>query len=534
MAEQRKRLNAKLKKQISDMVDQYVEPGQEPGQDAGIRKLRGLLVREVSVYSDAAYPIRNPGKKIKEFYADCFADNRDFVLSFSPKENIHTLLNHHNEEWSRITPGLSRDVYDGKLGRYPYLVLQKVQTRVAELWWEYLRQKGGVAEEKDPKNALYMRLTIGIAAYEILVRHTFLELMDTLEIGEKPDGADEAALRQKLEKIYGSTVYQMMEETEKDLLELNLEAVGEERQAVQREMERLVKKHRQCTEYVLLSCWQLRDILSHQNHVYAMLRMKAMIECFGYLKLGGEPGSVNPQYENDRSFYRPIAEQINRGLKEGSFVPCMSEKHNLSVLQQRLLRVCKEENLLPSAGDSVNAENAAETVSSYLKILQKDFILGTNPELQWKKESDGLAEQLSAPFWHALPKMIDLSMGEQEMKVYCLTVNEAGVVFDGCIEEIENTKEAMQRFVGGTMKVLPLTSEVVCILNEDGKKQSLPMNRALVADGGIQDILAGDILCCRKRDGAFLPIQTEDIPVIKEHLRPVFNLQGQVLIRQEE
>lgn len=56
----------------------------------------------------------------------------------------------------------------------------------------------------------------------------------------------------------------------------------------------------------------------------------------------------------------------------------------------------------------------------------------------------------------------------------CLTmVSNTG----GYVQEIENTLEAKQKLVGGSIQVISITPEIVAVLNDEGKLIGLPVNR---------------------------------------------------------
>ena len=66
------------------------------------------------------------------------------------------------------------------------------------------------------------------------------------------------------------------------------------------------------------------------------------------------------------------------------------------------------------------------------------------------------------------------------------------------VKEIENTLESKQEIVGGWIEQLRLPKDdAVIILNEEGKINNLPYNRALYdSDGKPIDIICGTFLIC--------------------------------------
>ena len=84
-------------------------------------------------------------------------------------------------------------------------------------------------------------------------------------------------------------------------------------------------------------------------------------------------------------------------------------------------------------------------------------------------------------------------MKEQKIKVLALLPMELPKEI-----ELDNTLEAMQKFVGGLIECITLSdtgSEVTLVCNDEGKLMGLPLNRALFDDDGhIYDIVSGNFL----------------------------------------
>lgn len=120
-------------------------------------------------------------------------------------------------------------------------------------------------------------------------------------------------------------------------------------------------------------------------------------------------------------------------------------------------------------------------------------------------------------------------MKQEKIQAYLLRVNKlSGVVYKGYLAEVDNTLEAEQRYVNydephGLITVLSITDEIDVIANDEGKLNNFPINRFLVSDdGGVLDMLVGNIMCVRHNsDGEFTSIREEDIPVIESHLIPL-------------
>ena len=113
-----------------------------------------------------------------------------------------------------------------------------------------------------------------------------------------------------------------------------------------------------------------------------------------------------------------------------------------------------------------------------------------------------------------------------------MVVNENGVVFSGRTGVIKNTFQALQDYMGMPVKMVHLTEKVVVIMKED-IEQNAPVNRALVKEGNIEEIFTGNLLCVRQGKSGFDSIEDEDIDVIRKYLKPVFDLDGQLIIRKE-
>lgn len=63
------------------------------------------------------------------------------------------------------------------------------------------------------------------------------------------------------------------------------------------------------------------------------------------------------------------------------------------------------------------------------------------------------------------------------------------------VREIEDTLKSLQSIVGGYIEVVyPFEDEVGLIVNEEGKMNGLPLNRALYNKGEIYDILCGTFI----------------------------------------
>ena len=76
----------------------------------------------------------------------------------------------------------------------------------------------------------------------------------------------------------------------------------------------------------------------------------------------------------------------------------------------------------------------------------------------------------------------------------------------------------MQAMVGGDIEVTyPFEDEVAIILNESGKINGLPLNRAIYTeDGDMQDIYAGDFLVVGLTEDDFSSLTSEQMQKFEE------------------
>ena len=117
-------------------------------------------------------------------------------------------------------------------------------------------------------------------------------------------------------------------------------------------------------------------------------------------------------------------------------------------------------------------------------------------------------------------------MYEKVIKVFAMRCDEHHS-YRGRIEEIENTLEAKQAFVGGTIQCVRLTDEIDLICNDEGKLINLPINRVWLYEGRVLDLLCGNLLACRHdSEGNFTSILESDIPVILEQCKALYFIKG--------
>lgn len=111
---------------------------------------------------------------------------------------------------------------------------------------------------------------------------------------------------------------------------------------------------------------------------------------------------------------------------------------------------------------------------------------------------------------------------EKTIRIYPLHVGDFSYKKD--FETIENTLEAKQKFVGGTIQGICFDREhkLDIILNDDGKLIGLPLNRAWIIDNIVVDIIVGEAFICRHDDkGNYCSIQEEDLDIIFNTFKPI-------------
>lgn len=83
-------------------------------------------------------------------------------------------------------------------------------------------------------------------------------------------------------------------------------------------------------------------------------------------------------------------------------------------------------------------------------------------------------------------------------------------------DDLPNTLEALQAAVGGSIEVVPLTTSLCVICNEESKLLGLPPVAAMPER---RDVLCGPLVICRTTpDGEFTGAEEEDLYTIGEHL----------------
>ena len=120
------------------------------------------------------------------------------------------------------------------------------------------------------------------------------------------------------------------------------------------------------------------------------------------------------------------------------------------------------------------------------------------------------------------------------IKAYFMEVNENGVVFAGRIGVIKNTLQDIEKYLGIPVKIVHLTEKLVVIMKQEmEQEQNSPVNRAFVKDDKIVEVFTGNLICVRQEGSEFCSIEDVDVGVIRKYLKPVFDLDGQLIIQRE-
>ena len=122
-------------------------------------------------------------------------------------------------------------------------------------------------------------------------------------------------------------------------------------------------------------------------------------------------------------------------------------------------------------------------------------------------------------------------MKETKIKVLALLPLELPKVV-----ELDNTLEAMRKFVGGNIDCLPLydlNSEFTLVCNDEGKLIGLEPNRGLRDEHGeIYDVMAGTFLVVGLSEDSFTSLTPEQVQKYTEHFKQpeqFISLNGQII-----
>lgn len=109
-----------------------------------------------------------------------------------------------------------------------------------------------------------------------------------------------------------------------------------------------------------------------------------------------------------------------------------------------------------------------------------------------------------------------------DMKVYGFKEKVHGIM------EIGDDLQSYRNFVGGSLEVYCIGNSLDIVLNQEGRLKGLELRVEYIEGDRIIQVIAGDCFVCRHDEyGKFISINDEDIPYIKEKLKPVV-MQGKV------
>lgn len=84
------------------------------------------------------------------------------------------------------------------------------------------------------------------------------------------------------------------------------------------------------------------------------------------------------------------------------------------------------------------------------------------------------------------------------------------------VVEVENELEPIQKIVGGYIEVLPVTEDILLIMNEEGKLFGLPSNFQLIVNQRVADTIAGNALFVGRKEEDFSSLTDAQIDKIKQ------------------
>ena len=123
-----------------------------------------------------------------------------------------------------------------------------------------------------------------------------------------------------------------------------------------------------------------------------------------------------------------------------------------------------------------------------------------------------------------------------KIKVYAFKNTQQGV------EEIENSLEAEQAFVGGLIDVYSITDNLDIVFNDKGlinrlEPRVVVLGENVDSEGGIRElkeIIHEDCFICRHDDGRnFVSIREEDVKTIKYFVKAIISIHADVIIIEE-
>ena len=117
-----------------------------------------------------------------------------------------------------------------------------------------------------------------------------------------------------------------------------------------------------------------------------------------------------------------------------------------------------------------------------------------------------------------------------DIDIYVMDVNENGVVYSGYITKLDNKKDNIEKYLGSEYTEIPFVKDIVIIVSKYQEK--LPVNRVLIRDVKERIFLHGKIICIRKNGEEITSIIPNDVNVIRQYLKPVFDIGENYFIRE--
>lgn len=87
--------------------------------------------------------------------------------------------------------------------------------------------------------------------------------------------------------------------------------------------------------------------------------------------------------------------------------------------------------------------------------------------------------------------------------------------------EIEDTLDAMQKFVDGDIETINITDKILLVCNDEGKMRGLPPSAFIIKHQQMQDIIMGKFFLCREDGENMVSIQETDIAEFKRIVLPI-------------
>ena len=109
-----------------------------------------------------------------------------------------------------------------------------------------------------------------------------------------------------------------------------------------------------------------------------------------------------------------------------------------------------------------------------------------------------------------------------DIDIYVMDVNENGVVYFGYITKLDNKKENIEKYLGGEYKEIPLVKDIAIIVSKNQEK--ILVNRVFIRNDKERIFLHGKIICVRKNGEEITSIIPNDVNVIRQYLKPVFDI----------